>query len=239
SLPIFLFVQEPARRRPARPMGGGVLVGAIRQVGRTARHVGRYRCLGRFLLGRVFYTDAANTLIVFMGIYAIQEIGYSETVTPILFLVATTAAVMGGFLLGPVVDRHGPKRTLDWVLVLWMTVIGAAVLVPVLGLPRFLFWGIACGAGVALGGTWSADRPLMLVLSPPAKLGEFYGLYSMVGRFAAVAGPLLWAFVAEGLGLGRPAAVAVLGLMVLTAWLILRPVDDLERDWSPEERGGV
>ena len=77
----------------------------------------------------------------------------------------------------------------------------------------------------------------MLILSPPAKVGEFYGLYSMVGRFAAVLGPLLWAFVAEGLGFGRPAAVAVLGLMVLTAWYILRPVDDATRDWSPEELG--
>lgn len=235
SLPVFLFVKEPVRVRAAARHGDPFL-GAVRQVADTIRNVRRYRGLGRFLIGRAFYTDAANTLIVFLGVYVIQEVGYSETVTPILLLVAIAAGVVGGFIWGPVVDRQGPKRTLEWVLWLWMVVFGVAALAPVLGLPRWIFWGIACGAGVALGGTWSADRPLMLTLSPPARIGEFYGLYSMVGRFAAVVGPLIWALVAEGLGWGRPASVAVLGLMIVIAWLVLRPVDDRERDWPPEER---
>ena len=96
-------------------------------------------------------------------------------------------------------------------------------------------------AGVSLGGTWSADRPYMLVLSlvlsPPSRVGEFYGLYSMVGRFAAVIGPLVWAFVAEDLGLGREASVLVLAIMVGIAYAILRGVDDQPREWSSEELG--
>ena len=44
----------------------------------------------------------------------------------------------------------------------------------------------------------------MLQLSPPRYLGQFYGLYAMVGRFAAIIGPLLWSVVVDGLGLGRP-----------------------------------
>lgn len=239
SIPIFVFVEEPEpkRRKATRESGENAFVGAVKQVAGTVRQVRRYRGLGRFLIGRAFYTDAANTLIVFMGIYAIQEVGYSDTVTPILLMVAIFAAVVGGFAWGPIVDRIGAKRTLERVLFLWMATLAAASLIPVLGLPRVLFWGVASAAGVALGGTWASDRPLMLTLSPPAKVGEFYGLYSMVGRFAAVVGPLLWAFVAEGLGMGRPAAVAVLGLMVVVAWLVLRPVDDAPRDWSPEELG--
>jgi MFS transporter, UMF1 family len=238
SIPIFIFVKEPARKpRKARDNGENALVGAVKQVADTVRQVRHYRGLGRFLIGRAFYTDAANTLIVFMGIYAIQEVGYSDTITPILVMVAIFAAMVGGFAWGPVVDRLGPKRTLNLVLFTWMATLATTAIIPVLGLPRALFWVVASAAGVALGGTWASDRPLMLILSPPAKVGEFYGLYSMVGRFAAVIGPLIWALVAEGLGFGRPAAVAVLGLMVLAAWYILRPVDDAPRDWSPEELG--
>lgn len=237
SIPIFVFVKEPApkaRQREKHPFRA-----AIRQVVTTVRHVRKYRGLGRFLIGRAFYTDAANTLIIFLGVYTVQEIGYSETVSPILLMVGIAAAVVGGFLWGPVVDRLGPKRTLELVLATWIATLLSAALIPVLGLPRVLFWGVGAAAGIALGGTWSADRPLMLTLAPPARIGEFYGLYSMVGRFAAVVGPLLWAFVAEDLGLGRPASVGVLALMVVVAWLILRPVDDEERDWSEEEMGEV
>lgn len=51
---------------------------------------------------------------------------------------------------------------------------------------------------------------------------EFYGLYSMVGRFAAVIGPALWAFVAVTLGMGRPAALASLVVMIGIAFAILK-----------------
>jgi len=235
SIPIFVFVKEPEpkkREKEKRPFRA-----AVRQVVTTVRHVRKYRGLGRFLIGRAFYTDAANTLIIFLGVYTVQEIGYSETVSPILLMVGIAAAVVGGFLWGPVVDRLGPKRALELVLATWIATLLSAALIPVLGLPRVLFWGVGAAAGIALGGTWSADRPRMLILAPPARIGEFYGLYSMVGRFAAVIGPLIWAFVAEDLGLGRPASVGVLALMVVVAWVILRPVDDEERDWSEEELG--
>jgi UMF1 family MFS transporter len=74
----------------------------------------------------------------------------------------------------------------------------------------------------------------MLLLTPPGRIGEFYGLYGMAGRFSAVLGPLLWGFVSEGLGLGRPAAVTSLLVFILVAMVILRPlpnrseVDDLD-----------
>ena len=235
AIPIFLFVREP--RRASRLRSGHVLSDAVRQVVATVRQVKHYRGLGRFLLGRAFYTDAANTLIIFMGVYAIEEIGYTESTTNMLVMAAVAAAIAGGLMWGPIVDRLGPKRTLTLVLYTWIGTLLAAAIIPVLGLPRVLFWGVAALAGIALGGTWSSDRPLMLVLSPPAKVGEFYGLYSMIGRFAAVVGPLVWAFVAEDLGLGRPASVLVLAVMVVIAQVILRKVDDRPRDWTPEEMG--
>ena len=78
----------------------------------------------------------------------------------------------------------------------------------------------------ALGGTWAADRPFMLRLTPPGRVGEFYGLYGMVGRFSAITGPFIWAVVADKLGMGRPAAVLVLLASVFAGWLVLRPVSD-------------
>jgi len=64
----------------------------------------------------------------------------------------------------------------------------------------------------------------MLRLSPPQLLGQFYGLYAMVGRFAAITGPLLWALIVDWLGWGRPAAVLSLLGMVAVGYLVLRPV---------------
>ena len=234
AIPIFLWVREPRGTSQARGLD---VAGAFRQVATTFRRVRNYRGLGRFLVGRAFYTDAANTLIIFMGVYAVQNVGYSDRTTNILVMVAVAAAIVGGLIWGPVVDRLGPRRTLNLVLLTWVVTLVAAAVIPIFGLPRVLFWIVASAVGIALGGTWAADRPYLLLLSPPARIGEFYGLYSMVGRFAAVVGPIIWAFVAEDLGLGRPASVLVLALMVVVALLVLRGVDDKPREWSPEELG--
>jgi UMF1 family MFS transporter len=238
AIPIFLFVKEPRRQSTLR-LNAATLARAVRQVGETVRKVKHYRGLGRFLIGRAFYADAVNTLIVFMGIYVTNEIGFSEAQTNILLLVSIAAAVAGGFMWGPVVDRIGPKRTLNRVLGVWAVTLTLAMLIPLTALPDWLFWGVASMAGIGLGGVWASDRPYMLLLSPPARVGEFYGLYSMIGRFAAVIGPLLWAGVAEGLGMGRPAAVGVLLLMIATSYLVLRGVDDRPREWAGDDLGAT
>jgi UMF1 family MFS transporter len=234
ALPCFLFVREP-RRLDAKPLGRETLRGAVSELSYTLRRVGRYPGLGRFLIGRVFYADAANTLIAFMGIYVSNEVGFAETQTQILLLSGIAAGVIGGLCWGPVVDRAGPKRTLDAVLVVWLAVFVLVAAIGGLNLPGWLFWIVGPLSGVALGGLWTADRPLMLQLSPPRYLGQFYGLYAMVGRFAAILGPLLWSLVVDALHLGRPVAVLTLAIWVVVSLVILRGVPNEPRAWGPED----
>jgi UMF1 family MFS transporter len=234
ALPCFFLVREP-RRADAQPLGLQAVGAAVGELRQTVGRLRAYPGLGRFLFGRVFYADAANTLIAFMGIYVTNEVGFGERETQILLMIGIAASIVGGLTWGLAVDRWGPKRTLNAVLALWIVTFGLISAIGGLKLPSWLFWIAGPLAGVALGGTWAADRPLMLQLSPPRYLGQFYGLYAMVGRFAAILGPLLWAGIVDGLGLGRPVAVLSLLAMVAVAWLILRPVPSEERAWGPED----
>ncbi len=233
SLPCFLWVKERGGR--STRLGLGTIARAAGEMRYTLAKVRRYPGLPRFLIGRVFYTEAANTLSVFLAIYVSREVGFTETQVQIVSLVGITAAVLGALAWGKLVDIIGPKRSLDVVLVLWAWALTLVALIAYLDLPDWLFWPVTAVAGVALGGTWTADRPLMLRLSPPRYLGEFYGLYAMVGRFSAVFGPLLWVLISEWLGLGRPAAIVGLLGMVVVGYIVLRPVSDAPRPWSVDE----
>jgi UMF1 family MFS transporter len=197
-------------------------------------HATKYRGLARFLGGRVLYTDPINTLIVFMGIYATNEVGFTSTQTQLLLLVSILFAVVGGMAWGVLVDRIGPKRTLNIVLLIWVFALSAIVAISVFDLSKWYFWAVATLAGVALGGVWAADRPYMLRLAPPRFVGEFYGLYAMVGRFASIIGPFMWGYIVDTLGLGRPAAVASLLVFVVLAFVVLQGVDDRPREWPAE-----
>ena len=235
AIPCFLWVRE-RRRADAGPLNAEAVRQTFGDLRATVARVRRYPDLRRFLVGRVFYADAANTLIVFMAIYATDEIGFSDTQKDALLLVSIIFAAVGGLLWGRLVDRTSPKGTLFRVLAVWMVVLGLTSAIGLFDLPRWLFWLVGPLAGIALGGTWAADRPLMLRLSPPRHLGQFYGLYAMAGRFAAIIGPLLWAAIVDGLDWGRPAAVLSLLLLVGVSAVILRPVSDARRAWLAEEQ---
>jgi UMF1 family MFS transporter len=80
----------------------------------------------------------------------------------------------------------------------------------------------------------------MLRLTPPARIGEFYGLYGMVGRFSAITGPLIWAGVTfltitmlelqpqVGQGIG----ILTLLVLVIISYTILQKVSDAPRKWT-------
>jgi UMF1 family MFS transporter len=206
-----------------------------------------YPGLLRFLIGRVFYTDAINTVINMMALYTVNVAVASglteeggEQRAKLILMFAITFAVIGGFFWGWLTDKLGPKRTLNLVLRGWMVVFAFAALIGILKLPLGTMYLLAALAGLFLGGIWAADRPFMLRLTPPARIGEFYGLYGMVGRFSAITGPLIWALITWvtihlfGLPLltGQGIALLVLLSMMAISYTILKPVSDQRRNWK-------
>lgn len=247
AVPCFLFVRE--RGNPnARPVFDlGAIGKSASDTLQTLRSGRQYPGLVRFLIGRVFYTDAINTVIGFMALYTMHVSAaagltnaQAATQKSLVMAVAITFAVPAGLLWGRVTDRIGPKRTLDLVLYLWMLTFALAAAVGALGLPVLALYVVACLAGIAMAGTWAADRPYMLRLTPPDRVGEFYGLYGMVGRFSAITGPALWAattyIVVERSGLpvvtGEAIAILLLLVMIVVSYRILRPVTDERRKWE-------
>ena len=223
SLPCFLWVREPQRVvSRANPL---TLAGsALRDVLATIRKARSYPDLVRFLVGRAFYGEAAGTIGIFMGVYLTIQLGFSSTRKDLLLATAIVAAVGGGFFWGRVVDRIGPRDSLMRVLVIWSVALALIAATGFFILPSGTLWLIAPLAGFALGGTWASDRPLMVGLAPPDSMGQFFGLYALSGRFAALLGPLIWALVVDGIGLGRPAALLVLPGLVVIAMGILKPL---------------
>ena len=236
ALPAFVFIRE--RPRVAPRLSWRVAPLAFSQLAGTAREARRYRGLLPFLVGRMLYADAANTLIVMVVLYATTSLHLLAVDADRVAILSIVAAIPAGLAWGRVVDRVGPKRTLDVVLVGWMAIFALVAAIPLLSWPTWLIYPAGAAVGVALAGLWASDRPLMARLAPPRYYGQFFGLYSMVGRFGAIVGPAMWVIIVEALGWGQPAAVLFLLLWVVIAFLVLRRVDDRPRNWVPEDLPG-
>ena len=252
AIPCFLFVKERGNPRP-RPITATVVREATRETIRTLRSGEQYPGLVRFLVGRVFYTDAINTVVAMMVLYTVNialSTGLTEVESQaqanLILMVAITFAIVGGFFWGWLADKLGPKHTLTLVLRAWIVIFLGVASIGILGLPLWALYIVAACAGFSLGGVWAADRPLMLRLTPPARIGEFYGLYGMVGRFSNITGPAIWALVTyvtiQVFGLtprvGQGIGVLVLLGLIITSYVILQPVSDQPRAWHGAELHG-
>lgn len=234
AVPIFVVVREPPVPNAGR-LTAREVIASFGQLRVSIAHAREVPGLGRFLVGRFFYSDAVNTVIVVMSVVTVKVLGVSEAMANVILLSLTLVAIAMSFVWGVLCDRYGPKRTLVLVLASWavgLLIGGISLGFGPSGLIPFLVAGAILGSG--LGGVQVADRVLMVRLSPPERLGEFFGLYGLVGKGSQVIGQLLYgATIFALLGpLGVAAyQVAVLSLLVtmgIGLWLIW-PVRD---DWA-------
>lgn len=239
ALPIFLVVREPKGNGYRFRVGDAVA--SWSQLRTTIADAREVPGLPRFLVSRFFYTDPVNTVIVIMAVFSTQAIGLTAGQTNLLLLGLTVAAVAASFGWGNLVERIGPKRTLMWVLGTW--VVGLVIAGAVLELATFLVAGLLLGSG--LGGVWTADRVFMLRLSPRDKIGEFFGLYGLAGKFSAVTGPILYGVIVSTLlnaGWGKGAyQVGILSFLILMVIgvLLLRGVPEPGAEPGVEEGPGT
>jgi UMF1 family MFS transporter len=201
SVPIFLFVREKVIRAavtPNRsPAGNGMpshaagLKAAYTDIWMSIKSTEKYPGMLRFLIADWFFEDAIATVIIFMAVYTERVLAMGADDRTAFFIISTVCAMLGSYPLGRLADRYQPKRVLFFIVLGWILVL---ILFAFNSLPT-IFWILGPIIGVLLGGVWAVGRPLLMQLSPPEKLGEFFGLYSLSGRAAAVGGPLLWGAV--------------------------------------------
>jgi UMF1 family MFS transporter len=82
------------------------------------------------------------------------------------------------------------------------------------------FYGIAVVIGLVQGGIQAMSRALYARMIPRQHAGRLFGLYNMMGKFAAVVGPLLVGWVTVLTDSSRTGILSVLLLFLTGAWLL-------------------
>lgn len=201
---------------------------SFRTLKETLLEARRYPGVARFILTSFLYQDAMGTIIANMALYAIFAMGFTKGAEVTLFVILTVPAVIGSFVIGRIVDRIGPKRTLMYVIAGWVVLLSAMILAP----SRTAFWIVGGLIGFIYGGVSTAERPLLLSLVPDVEAGRFFSLMVLSARAAAVVGPFVWAITVDtliapvGTGIAYRAGVVTVMLGMLGALWLLRRVPD-------------
>ncbi|MFH1208864.1 MAG: MFS transporter [Candidatus Omnitrophota bacterium] len=220
SLPCFLWVRE---KKTASPEWKGSL---WRQ---SLKAVRKNPGVFPYLVTMFLVQNAVNTVILFMGVYSAEVGGFTQAKLNIFFIVATTVALITAYLQGRFVDRWGPRIVFRWVLWIWLIALLLAAMSP----GQMGLWLAGCLIGAGLGGLWTSSRPLLLTLIPNEEPATFFGFNVLTGRFAALAGPLVWGLIVwflEPAGVLRyRIAVSVLAVFILAGLFSMRGIPERHR----------
>lgn len=208
SLPIFIFGRDGNRE-----VERGQTVNGYQEVWETFKLARQKPAIYVFLIVYFFLNDALATAISMMQPYATTVVGFSNSQFISIFLIATVFSVIGAFIFGYIAKHIGSARALQWVALVLMI----ALVLASLPLAKEWFYVCAILFGVAMGSIWVISRTLIIELSPAEHEGQFFGLFSMSGKLAAVIGPFIYGSITWLLSdYGATASrVAILSLFIM------------------------
>jgi MFS transporter, UMF1 family len=221
ALPTFIWLRERAVGQRLIPGSSYLYLGFARVVD-TLRHARRYRDLFRFLTTLAVYYCGINTVVVLAAVYAQEVMGFSMRDNIVLILVVNITAAIGAFGFGLLQDRLGSVRTLAATLLVWIVALVSAYFVE----SRGGFWIVANLVGISLGSSQSAGRALVGQFSPPRRSAEFFGLWGLAGKLAAVVGPLTYGVITYLSGGDHRMALVSTTVFFIIGFLLLLTVDE-------------
>ena len=223
SLPAFIFIEEKITSDKKIKIN---ILNSLSVVINSWKHSRQYKGLTRFLVGRFFYADAINTLISgLLAVYLVEEVGLTPADSQSILALAIVVSIIGGYIFGKTADLYGPRKLILISIFCWMISLTLAIIATEFD-QLWLIYVTGVLGGFNIGGIFAVDRVFMTRLSPEKHLGEFYGLYSTVGRFATILGPILWGLIVNSLGLGRNVAMGSLIILLAISFYIIQGVSD-------------
>jgi len=180
-----------------------------RQLATTLRAIAAHRQVAIFLAGYFLYIDGVDTVVRMAVDYGLS-IGFSRNDLIAALLIVQFVGFPATLVFGRLARPLGARGGILLALALYAgATIWAANMAAV-----WEFYGLAATIGLVQGGVQALSRSFFARLVPRGSAAEFFGFYNMMGKFAAVIGPVMVGWV--GWLSGHPRA-GILSLLVLFA----------------------
>ena len=205
SIPLFLYVKEPAKVAK-----GGIIsnIGpGLRQLKNTFTEIRNLKVVATFLLAYFLYIDGVDTIIKMANDFAI-----AMKLDPVKLIGAFLVTQFIGFPAAIIYGMIGRRIGIKHAIMFGVFAYGGVTIYATQMDSVAEFYALAIVIGLIQGGVQSLSRSLYARIIPENKAGEFFGFYNMLGKFAAILGPLLVGMMAK---LTENPQISILSLIIL------------------------
>ena len=209
-LPLFVFWTEEKK------------VSKSTSVIATFREIKLNKTIFYFLIAYWVYIDGVDTIIRMAINYGLT-IGFDSTNLLIALLVTQFVAFPGTLIVNKLADFFTCEMAIIGCLLIYLLITVLAYHLDSI----FEFYLIASLIGLVQGGIQALSRSYFARLIPNNKHSEYFGIYNMLGKFAALLGPLLVGFTTfitndSRIGMLSIAIFFVLGILLFVKSCRLR-----------------
>lgn len=217
SYPLAINVKEPKALMSKESLGV-LTVQSLRSLRQTWKRLVREdRNLLTFMMAYWLYIDGVYTVMTMAVDYG-MSIGLESKDLIAALLITQFIGFPFAYYFGKVTGRFGTKLPiLTCILVYSVTVVAATFMSQ-----AWHFYLLAVVIGMVQGGVQSLSRSLFGKMAPKEQSGEYFGLFNLVGRFAAILGPVLVAAMVTVTGNSRMGMTGLLVLFVIGGGLLAR-----------------
>jgi UMF1 family MFS transporter len=183
------------------------LKNSLKEIFNTFKDIKKYKNIFIFMLAYLFYIDVVNTVIrLAVTIGTDLQVGVS-TLLGVVMLVQVVA-FPSAIYYGKLTKKYGGKKVIYIGIITYALAIFATYFIN--SETTYLMFLVGLLVGTAQGGIQSISRSFFAKMLPMKKANEFFGFFSIFGRFAGIISPFLLA----ALTLSISTNVAVLILLL-------------------------
>jgi len=152
----------------------------------TFKKIRHLQTVSIFLLAYWFYIDGVDTIIRMAVDYG-MSIGFASNDLIIALLITQFVGFPAAIVFGRLGEKWGVRKSIYLAIFAYILITFYGVLMT----KPIEFYALAIAIGLVQGGIQALSRSYYSRLIPKGQEGEFYGFYNMLGKFAAILGPLL------------------------------------------------
>lgn len=200
---------------------------SFKRLGKTFKEIRAYKYIFLFLIAYLLYIDVVNSVIrLATNIGGDLEVG-DITMLGVVILVQVIA-FPSAILYGRLVKKFGGKRMIYYGIFIYA--IGIYLVYNIKSDTTYLMWAVGALIGTAQGGIQSVSRSYFAKMVPYEKANDFFGFFSVFGRFAGIISPFIIAFYQQPERLGTNTAVLLLVIPLILACIILAFVNPPKKE---------
>jgi len=200
---------------------------SLKRLGKTFIEIRAYKYIFLFLIAYLLYIDVVNSVIR-LATNIGSDLGIGPATMLGVIVMVQIIAFPSAIIYGRLTVRFGGKNMIYYGI--FMYAVSVIVVYLIREETTYLMWIVGALIGTAQGGIQSVSRSYFARMLPIEKANDFFGFFSVFGRFGGIFSPFIIASFQKSLGINTAVLLLLIPLGIAIILLLFVRDEKVRKD---------